>query len=33
LEIVDPFEEEEDVGEESIGSLELIPFSYAGGGI
>jgi hypothetical protein len=33
LEIVDPFEEEEDVGEESIGSLEFIPFSYAGGGI
>ena len=25
LEIVEPFEEEEDVGEESIGSLEFIP--------
>jgi hypothetical protein len=33
LEIVELFEEEEDVGEESIGSLEFIPFSYEGGGI
>jgi len=34
LEIVEPFEEEEeDVGEESIGSLEFIPLSYDGGGI
>jgi hypothetical protein len=32
LEIVEPFEGE-DVGEESSGSLEFIPFSYAGGGI
>jgi hypothetical protein len=35
LEIFELFEEEEedDVGEESIGSLEFIPFSYEGGGI
>jgi len=36
LEIVEPFEEEEEedvVGEESIGSLEFIPLSYDGGGI
>jgi hypothetical protein len=33
FEIVEPFEEEEDIGKESIGSLEFIPFSYEGGGI
>jgi hypothetical protein len=32
FEIVNPFEED-DGGEESIGSLEFKPFSYEGGGI
>jgi hypothetical protein len=33
LEIVEPFEEEDDVGEESIGLPGSVTFSYDGGGI